>query len=439
MEKSAIEKATIGKSTRRLIPFLMLGYFFSMLDRTNIGVAALQMNVDIGLSAAAYGLGGSLFFVAYFLFEVPSNLAMQRFGARRWMARIMITWGAVVVLMALTRGPLSFYVLRFLLGAAEAGFFPGIILYLTYWYPVRYRAQMVTVFSIANALSSFIGSPLSASFLLADGFLGLRGWQWVFVGEGVPTVLLGFACFYVLTDRPQTASWLTTEEKSWLERRLESELPRDHVVGHMPLGRLLRNPSVWALILVCSGASSTVAALGVWQPKLLKTFGLSDFGTGVINAVPYGVASLLMMFWSVSSDRTGERRWHTAAPLFAVALGFIGVLFAGGSLTATVALLSLVMLAYASFKGPFWAFSSQVLSPTTAAAGIAAINGASNLIAAGMVAAVGYIEGSTGSLAAGMTPMVGLCTMGGVLVLFIGRGSGRQPMLAAPAVGAVDD
>lgn len=438
-EKSAIEKAVVRKISFRLIPFLMLCYFFSMLDRTNIGVAALQMNADVGLSAAAYGLGGSLFFVAYFLFEVPSNLAMQKYGARMWMGRIMVTWGIVVVLMALTRGPLSFYFLRFLLGAAEAGFFPGIVLYLTYWYPVRYRAQMVTVFSIANALSSFIGSPITASFLLADGFFGLKGWQWVFVGEGIPTVLLGFACFFVLTDKPQTAKWLSGEEKTWLDTRLTSELPKDHAVGHMPLARLLRNPYVWALILVCSGASSTVAALGVWQPMLLKAFGLTNFMAGVVNAIPYGVAAALMMLWSISSDRTGERRWHTALPLFAVALGFVGVLFAGGSLVLTVVLLSVIMLAYSAFKGPFWAFSSQVLSPTTAAAGIAAINGTSNLIAGGVVAAVGHIREDTGSLVLGLMPLVGLCVMGGVIALLIDRRSRPTPPLEAtpaePAAG----
>ncbi len=420
-EVSSIEKSTIRKISLRLIPFLMLCYFFSMLDRTNIGVASLTMNADVGLSAAAYGLGGSLFFVAYFLFEVPSNLALQKFGARRWMARIMITWGIVVILMALTRGPMSFYALRFLLGAAEAGFFPGIVLYLTYWYPARYRAQMVTVFSIANALSSFIGSPITASLMLADGFFGLKGWQWVFVGEGVPTVLLGIACFYVLVDRPETAGWLTDAEKGWLKTRLHDEAPKDHAVGHMPLGKLLRNPYVWALILVCSGASSTVAALGVWQPMLLKAFGMSDFAAGVINAIPYGVAAALMIFWSISSDRTGERRWHTALPLFAVALGFVGVFFADGSLILTVVMLSVIMLAYQAFKGPFWAFSSQVLSPTTAAAGIAAINGTSNLIAGGMVALVGKVQEGTGSVMLGLMPLILLCAAGGLLALFLGR------------------
>jgi ACS family tartrate transporter-like MFS transporter len=433
LEDNTQERSVIRKVTLRLIPFLMLCYFFSMLDRTNIGVAALTMNADIGLSNAAYGLGGGLFFVAYFLFEVPSNLAMQRFGARRWIARIMVTWGAVVVAMALTRGPLSFYVLRFLLGAAEAGSFPGIVLYLTYWYPVRYRAQMVTVFSIANALSSFIGSPISASLMLANGLLGLKGWQWVFVGEGVPTILLGVACLRFLTDRPKDAGWLSEAERAWLADRLQSEQPRGHSVGHMSLGRLLTNPYVLALILVCSGASSTVAVLGVWQPKLLKGFGLSNFEAGVINAIPYGVAALLMMFWSASSDRRDERRWHSALPLFVVALGLIGVVFTGGSLISTVALLSVVMLAYSSFKGPFWALSGQVLSPTTAAAGIAAINGTSNLIAGGMVPAVGFLEKRTGSLAVGMLPMVGLCLVGGVLVLFLER----RPRID-PALGAVE-
>ena len=433
-EDAVQERAVIRKVTWRLIPFLMLTYFFSMLDRSNIGVAALQMNADVGLSTAAYGLGGSLFFVAYFLFEVPSNLAMQRFGARKWLARIMISWGAVVVLMALIQGPVSFYALRFILGAAEAGFFPGIVLYSTYWFPVRYRAQVITSFSVANALASFIGSPVSASLLLADGVMGLKGWQWVFLGEGVPTVLLGFACLWLLTDKPAEATWLSDADRTWLARKLESEQPKSHAVGHMSLWKLFANPYVWALVLVCSGASSTLAALGVWQPQLLKTFGITNFQAGVINGIPYGVACLLMMFWSMSSDRTKERRWHTAIPLFLIALGFIGVLFSGGSLVITVALLSLVMVAYCSFKGPFWAFSSDVLSPTTAAAGIAAINGTSNLIASMMVAAVGYLQTATGSLAIGMAPMIGLSTVGGILVLLIGRRRMAPPAILAAAI-----
>jgi MFS family permease len=412
------EVAVLRKATLRLIPFLMLCYFFAMLDRSNIGVASLQMNQRIGLSSAAYGLGGSLFFIAYFVFEVPSNLLLERFGARKWLARIMITWGLVCVAMALTQGPLSFYVLRFLLGAAEAGFFPGVVLYATYWYPIRYRARIVTAYSIANALASFIGSPISAALLQADGFLGVQGWQWVFIGEGVPTVLLGIACYWVLTDGPRSAAWLKPEERDLLEARLASER-KPARSGKGELLRLVRNPYAWGLMLVCSGASSTLAALGVWQPQLLKSFGLTSFDAGMINAVPYGVSLLLMLWWSHRSDRSGERRWHTALPLIVIAAGFASLLATTGSLLLTVILLTLIMVAYTSFKGPFWAFTSERLSPAAAAAGFGAINGCSNLIAGFVVWLIGAIETQTHSLAISMTPMIALSVVGAAIVLLM--------------------
>ncbi len=425
------EKIVLRKVTLRLIPFLMLCYFFALLDRSNIGVASLQMNARVGLSVAAYGLGGSLFFVSYFLFEIPSNLLLQRFGARRWLARIMITWGMVCVLMALTRGPLSFYVLRMLLGAAEAGFFPGIVLFTTYWFPAQYRARIITAFSIANALGSFIGSPVSAGLLEADGFLGLQGWQWVFVAEGVPTMVLGWMCLGVLTDKPESATWLNEKERSWLVGRLKEEEGDARAMGHLSLWQLCRSPYIWGLILACSGASATIASLAVWQPQLIKSFGVTSFQTGWLNAIPYGVSTALMMVWSQSSDRTGERRWHTALPLFTIAAGFAGLLLALQSLVVTVVLLTLIMLAYSSFKGPFWAFSSQILSPSTAAAGFAAINGTSNLVAGGVVWLIGFLQKSTGSLAVSMTPMVLLSMLGGVTVLLMQR---RQSQPAAVGV-----
>jgi len=414
------ERAVLRKATLRLVPFLMLCYFFAMLDRSNIGVASLQMNERIGLSAAAYGLGGSLFFIAYFLFEVPSNLFMERFGARKWLGRIMVTWGLVCVAMALTRGPMSFYVLRFLLGAAEAGFFPGVVLYSTYWYPVKYRARIITAYSIANALASFIGSPISAALLHADGVLGVQGWQWVFIGEGVPTVLLGLACFWVLTDRPATATWLKPEERTLLETRIAADQGGETVPA-ISLWRLFRNPYVWGLTLACSGASSTLASLGVWQPQLIKSFGVTNFEAGVINALPYGVSTLLMMLWSQSSDRSGERRWHTALPLIIIAGGFALLLAVTKSLILAVVLLTLIMVAYTSFKGPFWAFTSERLSPRVAAAGFAAINGASNLIAGGVVWLIGVLQEETGSLAASMSPMIGLSLVGAAIVLSMRR------------------
>jgi sugar phosphate permease len=428
---SPMETALMRKITWRLIPFLMLCYFFAMLDRSNIGVASLQMNARIGLSAAAYGLGGGLFFIAYFLFEVPSNLLMARYGARMWLGRIMVSWGIVCVALAATRGPWSFYVLRFLLGATEAGFFPGLVLYSTYWYPARYRARIITAFSIANALASFIGSPMSAALLQADGFLGVQGWQWVFIGEGAPTVLLGFACFFLLTDRPKGAAWLKPEEQAFLDARIAADATSTRGEdAKASLWRLARNPYIWGLTLACSGASATVASLGVWQPQLLKSLGLSSFEAGVVNAVPYGVSTLLMLAWSQSSDRTGERRWHTALPLITIAAGFASLLFSVGSLYITVALLTLIMVAYTSFKGPFWAFSSETLSPTVAAAAFAAINGTSNLLAGWIVSLIGVLKAQTGSLPVSMSPMIVLSLIGAAIVLLMHRDR-SQP--AAPS------
>jgi ACS family tartrate transporter-like MFS transporter len=413
------ERAVLRKVTLRLVPYLMLCYFFAMLDRSNIGVASLQMNARIGLSSAAYGLGGSLFFIAYFLFEVPSNLALERYGARRWLARIMISWGVACVALALTRGPLSFYVLRFLLGAAEAGFFPGVVLYSTYWYPAKYRARIITAYSIANALASFVGSPVSAALLQADGFLGIQGWQWVFIAEGLPTVLLGFGCLWLLTDKPENAHWLSIPERSLLAGRLAAD--EGSGAPKISVWKMLQNPYVWGLTLACSGASATLASLGVWQPQLIKSFGVTSFQSGVINAVPYGVSTLLMMLWSQSSDRSGERRWHTALPLLTIAAGFAAILFTTGSLLITVVLLTLIMVAYTSFKGPFWAFSSEILSPGMAAAAFAAINGTSNLGSAGIIWLVGVLQARTHSLAVAMTPLILLSVLGAATVLLMHR------------------
>jgi len=418
-----IERGAMRAIALRLVPFLMLCYFFNLLDRSNIGIASLQMRPQLGLSAAAYGLGGSLFFVGYFLFEVPSNLMLQKYGARRWLARIMISWGIMCVLMALTRGPLSFYALRFLLGVAEAGFFPGIVLYATYWFPSRYRARIVALFSMSIPMASFIGSPISAALLQADGVLGLHGWQWVFVAEGIPTVLLGIACFLVLPDRPADVTWLAPEQRSWLSGTLATEAASARKVEKTGLLDLVRSPIIWGLAIVCGASSAASSSLSVWQPQLIKSFGLTNFQAGLVNSIPYGFAVALMMFWGVHSDRTGERRWHTAAPLLVIAIGLLGVSFSTASLPVTVALLSCVLVGYSSFKGPFWAFTASTLSPAGAAAGIAGINAFSNLVGGGMVSLVGLVQDATHSYALALLPIVVLALLGAGIVLIISRQS----------------
>lgn len=425
-QEANLEADTIRKISWRIVPFLMVCYFFNLLDRVNLGFAALEMNKDLGFNAAVYGLGGSIFFVSYFLCEVPSNLALQKVGARRWIARIMISWGMVSAAMAFVSGETSFYTVRFLLGAAEAGFFPGVILYLTYWFPSAYRARIVATFMVSIPLASFLGSPLSAALLHVHGFMGLNGWQWLFILEALPTVLLGIACLFVLTDRPQVARWLSAEEKSWLKDRLDGERAGKKVVGKASIWRLLGNRHFLVMAIVCSGASAAGTSLSLWQPQLLKSFGLTTFETGLVNALPYGLACVIMVLWGRHSDKAAERRWHTAIPLACIALGLLTTLVAP-SLLPTIGGLSLALAGAYSFKGPFWTLSSTWLDSESAAAGLAGINAASNLIGGGMVSLIGLIKASTGSYGLALLPIVGLTLVGSASLLWISRKTPASP------------
>jgi len=419
--KAALEKATMRRVTLRFLPFLMICYFFALLDRVNVGFAALQMNKDLGLSPAVFGLGSSLFFVAYFLVEVPSNLALEKFGARRWIARIMITWGFISAGMAFIVGPYSFYGMRLLLGAAEAGFFPGVVLFLTYWFPSEYRARIIAIFMVSIPIASFIGSPLSALLLELNGVLGLKGWQWLFIVEAVPTVLLGVACLRILTDRPSGAKWLTAEQRDWLLGRLDADTGKKAAIGHMSLWKLFSNKHFLVMAMVCAGASATGSALSIWQPQILKGFGLTNLQTGLINSIPYGIASVLMILWGRHSDRTGERRWHTALALLLISGGLAALAFTPGMLAPSVMLLSCALIGAYSFKGPFWALSSTWMSPRAAAAGLAGINAIANLVGGGAISLVGIIKESTGSFSIAVLPMVALTLLGGISVLLMTR------------------
>ncbi|UHC19158.1 MFS transporter [Methylobacterium currus] len=424
----------------RLVPFLMVCYFFALLDRVNVGFAALQMNHDLGLTPAMFGFAASLFFVSYFLVEVPSNLALQRVGARRWIARIMITWGLVTMGMALVVGPTSLYAMRFILGAAEAGFFPGAILYLTYWLPSRYRARVMATFTVSIPLATFLGSPLSVTLLELDGLLGLlgllglKGWQWLFVLEGLPTVILGIACLFVLTDKPKDAVWLAPAQRDWLVGRLATEAAGKTPVGHISLWGLARNKYFLTMALVCAGASATGSTLSVWQPQIIKAFGLSNLQTGFVNSVPYGIATLLMILWGRHSDCRAERTWHTAIPLLLAGLGLAALNLAGG-LTMTIVAVSFALVGAYAFKGPFWALSAGWLSAGTLAAGLAGINAIANLIGSGlMVNIVGLVKTATGSFALGLLPVALLDVAAALCVLTISRAHARA--VRAQAVAA---
>ena len=434
-ERGHLERATMRRVILRLVPFLMVCYFFALLDRVNIGFAALQMNKDLGLTPAMFGFAASLFFISYFLVEVPSNLALQKVGARRWIARIMITWGMVSGLMAFVVGPYSLYVMRFILGAAEAGFFPGAILYLTYWLPSEYRARILATFTVSIPVATFIGSPLSVSLLELDGVLGLKGWQWMFIMEGIPTALLGIACLFFLTDRPSEANWLTAEQRGWLAARMEAEAARKKPIGHLSLWQLATNKYFITMALVCAGASATGSVLSVWQPQILKSFGFTNLQTGFLNSIPYGVATVLMILWGRHSDRTGERRWHTAIPLLLAALGFSALNFTGSAIIPMIFAVSCCLVGAYSFKGPFWALSAGWLSASTLAAGLAGINAIANLVGGGvMVNAVGLLKEWSGSYGIAMVPLVALTLAGAISVVVISRSHAREA--AASTVAA---
>lgn len=290
-----MEERVIRRVSWRIVPFIALCYFVCYLDRVNVGFAALTMNDDLGFTATVFGWGAGIFFFGYFLFEVPSNLALERFGARLWIARIMLTWGLLSAGMAFIWNEASFLVVRFLLGASEAGFFPGIILFLTYWFPAAYRARMVGRFMAAVPISTVIGAPLSGMILGLDGVWGLKGWQWLFICEGVPTVLLGLVVLFYLTDGPEKASWLDSDERAWLSDRLRRErMVRESHARHS-LWQALKHPRVLLLGLVYFGNAAANYGLGFWLPTIVKGFGVSNLQTGFITAIPYVVGAFSMV------------------------------------------------------------------------------------------------------------------------------------------------
>lgn len=426
---SDIEKRTMRKVGWRLVPFLILCYFIAYIDRANIGFAALTMNADIGLSATAFGIGGSLFFIAYVLFEVPSNIAQEKVGPRLWIARIMISWGAAGLGMAFITGPTGFYVLRFLLGAAEAGFFPGAVLYLTQWFPKAYRARIVATFMVAIPMSNFLGSPISAFLLSLHGFAGFAGWQWVFIMESIPAIGLGLFALVALRNRPADADWLTAEEQAWLTKTLEDE-KAPGTQKHGSVWRTLTNGKVWALAVVYCGSSATSNALSIWQPQIIKSFGLTTWQTGLLNMIPFGIAAAFMIFWGRLADKTGERVWSTAIPLAVTSVSLFATMLTG-SLVVTMVLLTFVLVGNYAIKGPFWALSTESLPPSMAAAGVAAINTIAHLGTGGATTMLGVIREQTGSFPLALIPLATLTLAGSITTLLIGRSDARKARAAA--------
>jgi ACS family tartrate transporter-like MFS transporter len=375
---------TLRKVTLRLIPFLVLLFVVSYLDRVNVGFAALQMNHDLKLSASQFGFGSSIFFLGYCLFEVPSNVILARVGARRWIARIMITWGLLAAALALAQGPVSFALIRFFLGVAEAGFFPGIIFYLSSWYPAALRARAIAAFMIGIPLSGILGGPLSAALLGLDGTLSLKGWQWLFLGEGIPAALLGVMVLRRLNDRPQEARWLESEECAQLVSVLDAETSGPSRFKQHTVREALLNPTAWQLGSLLFLVNVGFYGYLIWAPQIIKgLLGASDLVVGIISALISVIMATGMICNGVHSDLTRERRFHAAIPLFGTALGFIGVAFLS-SPPAALCALALIPLGIGSMYGPIWSLPSTFLSGQAAAAGM------------GLIAAIGNFGGFFG-------------------------------------------
>jgi ACS family tartrate transporter-like MFS transporter len=420
-QQSALERTTLAKVTRRLIPFLLLLYIVAWLDRVNVGFAALQMNEDLRFSPAVYGLGAGLFFIGYALFEVPSNLVLARVGARRWIARIMVTWGLISAGMMFVQGPVSFYTLRFLLGVAEAGFFPGIIYYLSLWFPATQRARAVSWFMVAVPLTVVIGGPLAGFLLDMNGLLGMRGWQWLFVIEGLPAVILGVVVFFYLTDRPEEARWLEPAERGWLTQVISAERARAHERHAVGLGRALVHPVVWVLGLINFAFQCGSYGLTLWIPQIIRGItGFSDLEVGLISALPYFVAALGMVVIGVHSDRTGERFLHIAVPLLVGAAGFAASAYFVSPVPGMIAL-TLAAVGDLSTRGPFWALPGYFLSGNASAAGIALINTIGALGGFVGPSLVGFVKNATGSFRGGLLFLASLLFVSVVVTLSLRR------------------
>lgn len=428
-----IETRVSRKLMWRIIPFVMLLYFISFLDRVNVGFAAITMNKDLGLSPTAFGLGGGLFFIGYFLFEVPSNLILHKVGARIWIARVMVTWGLISAISAFAVGPNSFYVLRFMLGVAEAGFFPGIILYLSLWFPAKQRAVAAAWFMAAAPISVALGSPLSGAIMQLPGVWGLADWQMLYLVEAAPAVILGFVVLKYMTDRPDQAEWLQPAEREWLVARLKSESDaKKGGHGHTASAwSALKDLRVLALALIYFGTSAGLYTLGLWAPLMIREFGFSPFETGLLAGVPSVVAVAAMVLWARHSDRTGERTWHVVLPCV---LACVGLLLAGNASTALFVVLSLVIVnvGISSAKAPLWAMPSTFLSGAGAAAGIAMINSLGNL--GGFVGpfAIGWLKNTTGSYTAGLYVVAASLALSAVVTLMLSRQT-RHPEGVAKA------
>ncbi|MFC5524085.1 MFS transporter [Polaromonas jejuensis] len=414
----SFEAATYNKVGWRLIPFLLLCYVVAYLDRVNVGFAKLQMLQDLNLSETVYGLGAGIFFIGYFLFEVPSNVILHRVGARIWIARIMVTWGVISAAMMFVTSATSFYVLRFLLGVAEAGFFPGIILYLTYWYPAERRGRMTALFMTAIALSGVIGGPLSGWIMHSfAGVNGLKDWQWLFILEGLPSIIMGIVTFFYLDDRIAHAKWLTPQEKALLERNIVAENAGKQ---DLEIGAVFTDPRVWLMSLIYFSFVMGLYGVSFWLPTIIKATGVKDaLQIGLLTAIPFGFGVVAMVLVSRSADRSRERRWHIAIPALLGAAGLVLSAVWGQNTGLAMAALTLATMGILTTLPLFWSLPTAFLAGAGAAAGIALINSLGNL--AGFVSPflVGWLKDLTQSTNTGMYLLAASMVLGALLTLSV--------------------
>jgi D-galactonate transporter len=415
---STFEEATYRKVGWRLIPFLMLCYIAAYLDRVNVGFAKLQMLGDLKFSEAVFGFGAGIFFIGYFLFEIPSNVLLHRVGARVWIARIMISWGVLSACMMFVSGEVSFYVVRFLLGLAEAGFFPGIILYLTYWYPAHRRARVTAMFMVGIAVSGVIGGPLSGWILNSlSGANGLAGWQWLFVIEGLPSVLIGVLVLFLLDDRIDHAKWLSAEEKALLDRHIATD--NRHKVDES-IRTVLTAPRVWLMSLIYFCFVMGLYGVSFFLPTIIKATGVaSPLNIGLLTAIPYAFAAVAMVVVARHADQTSERRWHIAIAGFLGATGLVLSVLWRDDTTLAMAALTLATMGIMTTLPSFWSMPTAFLAGTGAAAGIALVNSLGNLAGFAAPYAVGWLKDLTTSTNAGMYLLAGSLVLGGILTLSV--------------------
>ena len=424
-----VEKRLMRRVFWRLIPLLSILYIIAFIDRVNVSFAALTMNKQIGLTAYTFGLGAGIFYFGYCVFEVPSNLILYRVGARVWIARILFTWGLVACAMAWVQGPKSFLTMRFILGVAEAGFYPGVILYLTYWFPARYRARIISCFATAVPISVAVGAPISTGILQLDGLLGLHGWQWLYLLEGLPAVLMPIAVLILLPDTPAKAPWLNENEKLWLVRELERD--REQGAAEKPTSGALKaciNPVVIALTLIYFVDFATNIGLTMFLPQIIKAQGFSNMQTGFLSSIPYIAGCAGMLLIGYSSDRFKERKWHLFASLVMIAIGLGTAGFLGNHIGAIAAIV-LATIGIMGLKGPFWTLPSAYLTGAGAAAGIAFINSVGSLGGFFGPWVVGLAKQMTNSFSGGLYALSAVAVGGGIITLIAIR--------VKPAAGVV--